>query len=183
MPAGAGENDVSLRRWRASLNIFAWLFLVQSALGIATAPLVLIMLEMSGSPSRTELGQLGAMLGSGGAMMAELVLRAGLVVRLSLLANVATLVGCIGLLKRWKWGWFLVIGIQLVSAAAAFIWGLPLLRGLLALVAPASADLAAFAIIALLALVPAAVIVFLMSGGVVRQFDRPRDAGEQRRQS
>jgi len=173
MTAGAGEADASSRRWRVSLNVFAWLYLVQSAAGIVTAPLVLLALGLSGSPSGSEIGQLGELLGPGGTMLGELVLRAGLIVRLSLVTNAVTLVGCIGLLKRLKWGWLTVIGVQVLSTAVAFIWGLPLLTSLLSLVAPLNAGLAGVAILVLLALVPASVVAFLLSGPVVRQFERP----------
>ena len=170
MPAGAGA-DSSVRRWRVSLTLVAWMLLVQAAVGVATAPLTWISLRLADPSGLSGISALPPVAGGSSAVLAGAFSRVGAVTWLSLVFNLLLLAGSIGLLKRWKWGWFTVIGVHLAAIVVSFVWGLPMLQALLAVFAPADADLAALVIIFLFALIPASVIGFLMVNGVVRQFD------------
>ncbi len=88
-------------------------------------------------------------------------------------ANAAVLVGCIGLLLRRRWGWYLVCILHVAQIVVGFTLGLPLIRATLAVVMPESAMSYGLLITALMSLVPLAVVVFLMLPPVAGQFERP----------
>lgn len=170
--ASAGE-DKSGRRWRLALSILAWSLLVQSVVGLLTAPLAFVNIESLGLPAGADLSSVTGMLGGGSAvgdLVGRLAGRARLLAWAGILFSAASAVGSIGLLRRRRWGWFATIGIQLTSIAAAFVWFLPVLEGLLRPVAPKQAVLSSFLITLLIALVPLSIVGFLMLRGVARQF-------------
>lgn len=88
-------------------------------------------------------------------------------------ANAAVLVGCIGLLLRRRWGWYLVCILHVAQIVVGFTLGLPLIRATLAVVMPESAMSYGLLITALMSLAPLAVVVFLMLPPVAGQFERP----------
>ena len=172
MPAGVGA-DSSVRRWRVSLTLVGWMLLVQAAFGVAAAPLVWVGMRLTGPAAFSGLSSLSPVPGGGGSgpALAQAFASVGIITWFSLAFNLLLLAGAIGLLKRWRWGWVMVIGVHIAAIAGSFIWGLPMLRAVLSIFAPADANLAALAITCLFALVPASIIGFLMINGVVRQFD------------
>lgn len=179
MPAGAGEDSPSRRRWRFTLTVVAWLFLVQSALGVITGPLAFVALTTFGVPGSADLSSYGALMGDAGVLVERLVGQLRSLVWVSISASVLMMAGSVGLLMRRRWGWFAVIGVQLVSVAATFVWGLPALEELLRFVAPAPAGATSLLMTVLLALVPLSVVGFLMLDGIVSQFRRaPTEAGD-----
>jgi hypothetical protein len=169
MPAGVGA-DSSVRRWRVSLTLVGWMLLIQAAFGTAAAPLAWVGMRLTGPAGYAGFSSLAPVPGGSEAALAQAFSSIGIITWFSLAFNLVLLAGSIGLLKRWRWGWFMVIGAHIAAIAGSFIWGLPMLRAVLSVFAPADAGLAALAITGLLALVPASIIGFLMTNGIVRQF-------------
>lgn len=156
--------------------MFAWLYIAQAALGLLFATLALLTVSAFGIPTGAEIGGLLGTLGPGAGPATELSARVGELTRLSLLINLLTLAGAIGILVRRRWGWFMMIGVQLLGALLAFIWVLPMIRQLYELVDPNRAGPSSLLTVALLTLIPVSVISFLMLDGVVRQFRRDVDS-------
>jgi hypothetical protein len=171
--ASAGEEDKSSRRWRLSLSILAWSLLVQSVVGLLTAPMAFVSIGSLGLPVGADLSSVAAMLGGGPGVddvVGRLAGQTRLLAWVGILFSAASAISSIGLLKRRRWGWFATLGIQLASIAAAFVWFLPVLEDLLRLVAAEQAVSSSLSITLLIALVPLSIVGFLMLGGVVRQF-------------
>ncbi len=165
MPAGVGA-DSATRRWRVSLTLVGWMLLVQAAFACVVGAAELVF--------RPTLLPVEPMIFAGEIGVADIsgVLRlAMLFSRFSLLLNAILLAGSIGLLKRQKWGWYMVVLVHMVGIVALFILVPPLFGGLLAIFGTDASGLLPWVFALLLALAPGAMIAFLLFGRVVRQFD------------
>jgi hypothetical protein len=170
MEVGAGE-DKTLRRWRVTVTVGAWLLIAQSGLailsglaGIALAPI---------SDPGAMLAQLDAYIDrSSIAAFATLMQQAALLNRIQTVGSLVLLAGSIGLLLRKKWGWYMVIVVHVAAMAAVFIWVMPMFENLYRALDPRSAGSMALAMTILAALAPAVVVVFLLLRPVAKQFER-----------
>ncbi len=98
-------------------------------------------------------------------------------------ANAAVVAGCIGLLLRKKWGWYIVCILHLAQVVVAYVLGLPLVQSAVAIVSPEHARGYGLLITVLISLIPMSVVAFLMLRPVARQFERPAEAQAQADQS
>ncbi|MBN2464733.1 hypothetical protein JXD38_03800 [candidate division WOR-3 bacterium] len=168
MEASAGE-DQTLRRWRITVTVAAWLLIAQSALAILSG-LAGIMLAPLADPG-VMLGQLGPYVDrSSAAAFGTLMRQAALLNRIQTVGSLVLLAGSIGLLLRKKWGWYTVIVVHVAAAAAVFIWMMPMFENLYRALDPRSAGTMALAMSVLAALAPAVVVAFLLLRPVVSQF-------------
>jgi hypothetical protein len=167
MAAGAGAIDESARRWRLFLSAIAWLLIVQSALGVLSGIFSLAMRSLLVPSGATgfppELVPFDVV---------ALVRGTRSLIFISPFANLALLAGAIGLLKRWKWGWYVVVLLHAASLIGLFAWGFPLVRAAIEQLAPGGGFLPALGITALMAVMPVVVIVVLMLKGITDQFER-----------
>jgi hypothetical protein len=170
MEASAGE-DQTLRRWRITVTVAAWLLIAQSALAIL-AGLVGIMLAPLADPGAM-LGQLGPYVDrSSAAAFGTLMRQAALLNRIQTVGSLVLLAGSIGLLLRKKWGWYTVIVVHVAAAAVVFIWVMPLLETLYRMLDPHNASMMAWVLSVLSALAPGVVVAFLLLRPVISQFQR-----------
>jgi hypothetical protein len=167
--------DVSARRWYWTVTVAGWLLAVEAAssllLGIAGRVL-------AGSLSlETLLGPTAVSSGTYNLEALEaLVSQVYVVADIQIVANAVLIAGCIGLLLRRKWGWYIVTIMHLAQAVAGFILGLPLVRSAVAVVSPENAMTYGLLITVLICLVPLSVVAFLMLRPVASQFETPQSA-------
>ena len=167
MTAGAGVTSESGRRWRLLLTIGAWTLIVQSALVVLFGLLSLTMRSLLVPASLA--GVPPDML----AFDVEGLLRGVRVMAtVSPFANLVLLAGSIGLLRREKWGWYVVVLVHLASVVLLFIWGMPLMRAMLGVLVPGDTLLPALGMTVLTALAPLSVVAYLMLKGITSQFER-----------
>jgi len=170
MEASAGE-DKNLRRWRIAVTVTAWLLIVQSALAIFSG-LVGIVLAPLADPE-VMLSQLGSSVDRSSIAMFETLMRqTALLNRIQTVGSLALLVGSIGLLRRRKWGWYTVVVVHVVAAAAVFVWVMPMFEGLYRALDARNAGPMALMMSILGALAPAVVVAFLLLRPVASQFER-----------
>ena len=166
----AGE-EKSLRRWRLTLTIGAWLLIAQSALAVIIG-LVGIALAPIADPAAA-LGQLGPSVDRSSIAMFETLMRqTAFLNRIQTVGSVVLLVGSIGLLLRRKWGWYTVVVVHVAAAAAVFIWVMPMFENLYRALDPGHAGVMALLLSILGALAPAVVVVFLLAKPILSQFQR-----------
>jgi hypothetical protein len=165
------------KRWRVTLTIFAWLYIVQSALGIATG--LIGMASSSLIDPGTFTGQLGPLMDRSNIRMVNELMRSAVVInQIATAANVVLLLASIGVLLRRKWGWYSFVIFHVASVPATFIWGLPILQKILGMLDPTRAQSFSLLITFLLALIPVLVVGFLLSKGILVQFERPKPAAQ-----
>lgn len=169
---GAGE-DATLRRWRVTVTVGAWLLLVQSGFGALSA-LISIPLAATFRPESLmpQLGPLGA--GIDLRPVDALFSQLRTLNYIQLAVNAIKLVAAAGLLKRQQWGWYAMVIIHLLETAGVFVFGLPALRPLIALADPAQAQSLSLVLAGLIALIPASVVAILLLKPVTSQFEQPR---------
>jgi hypothetical protein len=166
----AGE-DKTLRRWRITLTVAAWVLIVQSALTVIVGLLGILLAPIS-SPG-TVLGQLGPLIDrSSLAMLDSLMRQTAFLNRVQTVGSLVLLAGAIGLLLRKKWGWFVVVVVHVAAAVAVFIWVMPMFETLYRLLDPRNAGLMAWLLSVLSALAPAVVVAFLLAKPILSQFER-----------
>jgi hypothetical protein len=167
---GAGE-DKTLRRWRITLTIFAWLFIVQAGFGFLSALLSIPLLATFRPESLA--AQLGPLLsGTNFAAIDRLFASLRTLNLAQVFLNAVVLAGAVGLLLRHKWGWYLTVVLNVLQTAAAVAFGPPVLEQVLSLLDPAQAGTLSWTIAVLIALIPASIVAFLMLRPVVDQFER-----------
>lgn len=175
MDTSAGA-DKALRRWRVTLTIVAWLFIVQSGIGFLTGLLSVPLLATFRPESLVS--QLGPLVGGAGFAEIDRLFASLRTANLAqVLVNGVVAAGAVGLLLRRKWGWYLTVVLNVLQAVAAVVFGQPVLQQVLGLLDPAQAARLSLGIALLVALIPASFIVFLMLAPVVEQFER---AGQDR---
>lgn len=166
----AGE-DKTLRRWRITLTVAAWLLIAQSGLTFISG-LVGMVLAPIADPGAM-LGQLGPLADrSSIAMLQTLMLQTAFLNRIQTVGSLVLLVGSIGLLLRKKWGWCTVVAVHVAAAAAIFIWVMPLFENLYRVLDPGNAGTMALLMSILGALAPAVVVGFLLMRPIISQFDK-----------
>ncbi|MEO0080757.1 MAG: hypothetical protein ABIL25_00485 [candidate division WOR-3 bacterium] len=153
MVVGA-SGDNAIRRWRLALTAFAWLLIVRSGLSLFSGFLLIPLATL--------------LIGGGVAAQFRPLAAAG--VGHALVVGV----GSVGLLRRRRWGWYVVVISQILEVGAAFAFAIPALKPVLMLLDPGRATVASFAIAGLVALVPASIAGFLMLEPVVAQFEQGR---------
>jgi len=132
--------------------------------GIVLAPL---------ADPRAMLGQLGPFVDRSSIAMLETLMRqTAFLNRIQTVGSLALLVGSIGLLRRKKWGWYAVVVVHVVAAAAVFVWVMPMFEDLYRALDPRSAGTMALALSILSALAPAVVVAFLLARPILSQFQR-----------
>jgi hypothetical protein len=166
----AGE-DKTLRRWRITLTVAAWLLIAQSGLTLISG-LVGMLLAPIADPGAM-LGQLGS-LGdrSSIAMLESLMRQTAFLNRIQTVGSLVLLVGSIGLLLRKKWGWYTVVVVHVVATVAVFVWVMPLFKTLYLTLDPGNAGVMAWLLSILSALAPAVVVAFLLAKPILAQFER-----------
>ncbi len=175
MAASAGENR-NLRRWRVLLTIGAWLLIIQSGLGLLFGLLALGLYASFSADS--VLGGLGSLLGSTSSLALDRLLgQLTLLNRIAVVANGLLLAGSVGLLRRRRWGWYLVTLLHLLAAVVAVVWGSTLLLPVLSLLEPDRAGLLSLILGLLIALAPASVLVILLLKPITDQFGPSPPAG------
>ncbi len=163
-------DDRALRRWHITLTLFAWLFVVQAGAGLISG-LLFIPLLAAFRPENL-ITQLGPLL-----INADLAAIDALYANLrtlnlaQILLNAAVLTGAVGLLRRHRWGWYLTVVLNALQAVAAVAFGPPVLEQVLRLADSARAGRLSWVIAALIALIPVAIVGFLMLKPIVDQFE------------
>ncbi|OYD17049.1 hypothetical protein CH330_01035 [candidate division WOR-3 bacterium JGI_Cruoil_03_51_56] len=156
--------DKSLRRWHRSLSIIAWLLIIQSLIGVIMGFLGTMAFTIHSSPVFDSASM---------KVLEGLIEQTIFATKASIIINLVLLVGSIGLLLRQKWGWFIVMLAMIFVIFAGFIWIMPAIRQVLAVLQPDNAGFLSFIITALLAVVPAVFVVYLFSRRVISQFQAP----------
>ena len=170
METSAGE-DKTLRRWRITLTVAAWLLIVQSGLAIISG-LVGIVLSPIADPGAM-LAQLGPYVDRSSVVVFETLMRqAAFLNRIQTVGSLMLLAGSIGLLLRKKWGWYTVVVVHVAATAAVFIWVMPIFENMYRALDPRSAGTMALVMTILSALAPAVVVAFLLMKPVLIQFER-----------
>ncbi len=170
METSAGE-DSTLRRWRITLTVAAWLLITQSGLAILSG-LIGIALAPIADPGAM-LAQLGPYVDRSSVALFETLMRqAASLNRIQTVGSLVLLAGSIGLLLRRKWGWYTVIVVHVAATAAVFIWVMPMFENLYRALDPNSAGAMSLAMTILAALAPAVVVAFLLLRPVVSQFEK-----------
>ncbi len=166
----AGE-DKTLRRWRITLTVAAWLLIAQSGLTFISG-LVGMVLAPIADP-RAMLGQLGPLADRSSIGILETLMRqTAFLNRIQSAGSLVLLGGSIGLLLRKKWGWYTVVVVHVAAAAAVFVWVMPLLENLYRVLDPGNAGTMALVLSVLSALAPAVVVAFLLMRPIVGQFEK-----------
>ena len=166
----AGE-DKTLRRWRITLTIAAWVLIVQSALTIIIGLLGMVLAPISNPGAM--LGQLGPLMDrSSIAMLNVLMRQTAFLNRIQTIGSLVLLVGSIGLLLRKKWGWYIVVVVHVAATVAVFIWVMPMFETLYRVLDPHNASMMAWLLSILSALAPAVVVAFLLAKPIISQFTR-----------
>jgi len=170
-PGTLGPEDPSVRRWRITLTVAAWLLIVQSGLTLISG-LVGMILAPIADPGAM-LGQLGPLADrSNIALFESLMRQTAFLNRIQTVGSLALLAGSVGLLLRKKWGWYTVVVVHVVAAVAVFIWVMPLFETLYRVLDPSNAGTMALVLSILSALAPAVVVAFLLAKPVISQFER-----------
>jgi hypothetical protein len=171
----AGE-DKTLRRWRITLTVAAWMLIAQSGLTLLSG-LVGMVLAPIADPGAM-LGQLGSTVDrSSIAMLESLMRQTAFLNRIQTVGSLVLLVGSMGLLLRKKWGLYVVVAVHVVATAAVFIWVMPMFKTLYLTLDPDNAGVMAWLLSILSALAPAVVVAFLLAKPILSQFERrPADA-------
>jgi len=171
MTSSPGE-DKTLRRWRITLTVGAWLLVIQSGSG-AVFGLLSIMVAANFQWD-TVLGQLGPLFsGANIAAVGQLTRQILVVNKIQIAANAVLVAGALGLLRRRKWGWFTVVVVHVAEVFASFVWAMPMMRTVVTILDPANAARTSLVMTALIAMIPASVVAFLMLKPVVSQFENP----------
>jgi len=124
-------------------------------------------------------GQLGPLLDRQSLAMLETLLRQTAVAnKVQTAASLVLLAGSIGLLLRKKWGWQLIVVLNLVQAVASVILGQPVLQKVLTVLDPTQAERLSFVMAVLIALIPISINLFLIAKPVISQFERAPVEGE-----
>jgi hypothetical protein len=166
----AGE-DKTLRRWRITLTVAAWLLIVQCALTIIIG-LIGIVLAPIADPGAM-LGQLGPMADrSSIAMLENLMRQTAFLNRIQTVGSLVLLVGSIGLLLRKKWGWYTVVVVHVATTVAVFIWVMPMFENMYRVLDPRNAGAMALLLSILGALAPAVVVAFLLAKPILSQLEK-----------
>ncbi|MBM3314251.1 hypothetical protein FJY71_00205 [candidate division WOR-3 bacterium] len=132
------------------------------------------LVSLPGLTGGLDLGQLAGLLDAGALTRIEGLMRqAVLLTWVQTGSGLVSLAGAVGLLRRQKWGWYATALLNLGSVFACLFLAPGVLAPVLALLDPVRAVASAWTIAVLLALIPGAVVVFLLLGPVVRQFERP----------
>lgn len=170
MEASAGE-DQTLRRWRITLTVAAWVLTVQSALTVIIGLLGMVLVPISDPGAM--LGQLGSLVDrSSIAMLDSLMRQTAFLNRIQTVGSLVLLAGAIGLLLRKKWGWYIVVVVHAAAMAAVFIWVMPMFETLYRMLDPHNAGMMAWLLSILSALAPAVVVVFLLAKPIICQFEK-----------
>jgi len=169
MDASVGE-DKTIRRWRITLSVFAWLFIVQSGVGFVSGLLSIPLLATFRPESLA--AQLGPLLtGTNLAAIDALYASLRTLNLAQVLLNAVVLTGAVGLVRRRRWGWYLTVVLNVLQAVATLVFGPPVLEQVLRLADPARAGELSWVIAILAALIPAVIVAFLMLKPVVDQFE------------
>jgi hypothetical protein len=168
---GAGEDKTS-RRWRITLTVVAWTFIVQAGTGALFGVISMLATgafdpDAALRPYLTALPDLN--LGALDHLLRQLVV----VNKVQIVANVVMGVAGYGLLRRRKWGWYAMVILHLVEIVATFIWAMPMIQALLAILSPDMGDNFGLLVTILLALVPASIIAFFLARPIISQFEIP----------
>lgn len=170
MEASAGE-DQTLRRWRITLTVAAWLLIVQSGITFIAGLIVLFLAPFAAQS--TLYAQLGTVLDrSHIAMIQTLVGQTLFLNRIQTVGSLILLAGSIGLLLHKKWGWYMVVIVHVAAVVAVFIWVMPMFETLYRAFDPARGGTIALAMTMLAVLAPAVVVAFLLLRPVVSQLER-----------
>ncbi len=176
MPASAGE-DKNLRRWRVTLTVFAWLFIVQAGVGLISSLLSIPLLAAFQPESLVS--QLGPLMGGTNLAAIDSLLASLRTLNLAqVLLSAAVLAGAVGLLLRRKWGWYLTVVLNALQVCAALAFGPPVLEPVFCLLAPDRAGSLSWVVAILVALIPASIVAFLMLKPIVAQFEHPARPAE-----
>jgi len=163
--------DKTLRRWRITLTVAAWVLIVQSALTVIVGLLGIVLAPICDPAAM--LGQLGPMVDSSSlAMLNTLMRQTAFLNRIQTVGSLVLLAGSIGLLLRKKWGWYTVVILHVVATVAVFVWVMPLFKTLYLTLDPRNAGMMALFLTILSALAPAVVVAFLLAKPIVSQFGR-----------
>jgi hypothetical protein len=166
----AGE-DKTLRRWRITLTVAAWLLIAQSGLTLLSGLIGMVLAPIADPGAM--LGQLGPLADrSSIAMLDTLMRQTASLNRIQTLGSLVLLAGSIGLLLRKKWGWYTVIVVHVVATVAVFIWVRPLFGTLYRVLDPTNAGTMALVLSILSALAPAVVVAFLLAKPILSQFEK-----------
>jgi hypothetical protein len=170
METSAGE-DKTLRRWRITLTVAAWLLIAQSGLTLISGLIGMVLAPIADPGAM--LGQLGS-LGdrSSIAMLENLMRQTAFLNRIQTVGSLVLLVGSIGLLLRKKWGWYTVVVVHVAATVAVFVWVMPLFKTLYLTLDPGNAGVMAWLLSILSALAPAVVVAFLLAKPILSQFER-----------
>ena len=170
METSAGE-DKTLRRWRITLTVAAWLLIAQSGFTFISGLIGMVLAPIA-DPGAL-LGQLGPMADrSSIAMLENLMRQTAFLNRIQTVGSLVLLAGSIGLLRRKKWGWYAVVVVHVVATVAVFIWVLPMFKTLYLTLDPGNAGMMALFLTVLTALAPAVVVAFLLAKPILNQFER-----------
>ena len=166
----AGE-DKTLRRWRITLTIAAWVLIVQSALAVIVGLLGMVLAPISDPGAM--LGQLGPLMDRSSIAMLDVLMRqTAFLNRIQTIGSLVLLAGAIGLLLRKKWGWYIVVVVHVAATVAVFIWVRPMFETLYRVFDPHNASMMAWLLSILSALAPAVVVAFLLAKPILSQFER-----------
>jgi hypothetical protein len=166
----AGE-DKTLRRWRITLTVAAWLLIAQSGLTLLSGIIGIVLAPISDPGAM--LAQLGPYVDrSSVSLFGTLMRQAAFLNRIQTVGSLVLLAGSIGLLMRKKWGWYTVVAVHVVATAAVFIWVMPMFKTLYLSLDPHSAGTMAVALSILSALAPAVVVAFLLAKPILSQFEK-----------
>lgn len=170
-PIPSAEEDKTLRRWRITLTIAAWVLIVQSALTIMIGLLGMVLAPISDPGAM--LGQLGPLIDRSNIAMLDVLMRqTAFLNRIQTVGSLVLLAGSIGLLLRKKWGWYMVVVVHVAATAAVFIWVMPMFDTLYRMLDPHNASMMAWLLSILSALVPVVVVAFLLMRPIVNQFEK-----------
>jgi len=166
----AGE-DKTLRRWRITLTVAAWLLIAQSGLTLLSGLIGMVLAPIADPGAM--LGQLGPYVDrSSVALFGTLMRQAAFLNRIQTVGSLVLLVGSIGLLLRKKWGWYTVVVVHVAATVAVFIWVMPLFKTLYLAVDPSNAGTMAVVLSILSALAPAVVVAFFLAKPILSQFEK-----------
>jgi len=170
----AGE-DKTLRRWRITLTVAAWLLIAQAGLSVLSG-IIGIVLAPIADPTAM-LGQLGPVIDrSSISLLGTLMRQAAFLNRIQTAASLVLLAGSIGLLLRKRWGWYTVVVVHVAAMVAVFVWVMPMFKTLYLALDPTHAGTMALFLSILSALAPGVVIAFLLAKPILSQFEK---AGQQ----
>lgn len=150
--------------------------MIQSAFGVGAGMLGTLFVASAGITRYV--GSLAILAGAPQLQVLDMLVKhLRFLVRLQIPLSLLGLVGGVGLLRRQRWGWFLVALLNLAGALACLLYVPHLLTSLLSLLDARSGAAAAWLCSLLLLLVPLSVLIFLFLEPVVSQFDRRPEGG------